>query len=168
MTDLDSGGPKYITRTGDVYRLGYDWSPDGSTIYYSRGYMADNGGIWIMNGDGSENKLISDKFQPYTLSISSTGEYIAFMVQGGDKDALFVSRLQEFSPVKISDDSAYFFNWASDNDRLAYYGSDSVIKVWHPSDKRVQKGMVREIAKDGYYPVWARNGGAILFIRDKV
>ena len=167
LVDLQKGRPKYITSTGDVFRLGYDWSPDGSRIYYSRGYIADKGGIWIMNTDGSKKKLMSDKFKPYSLSISSTGKYIAFMVEGGDKNPLFVSRLQEFSPVKISDDCAYIFDLDSDNDRLAYY-TDTAIEVWHPSSKQGQEGAVREIAKDGYYPVWAKNGRAILFIRNKM
>lgn len=169
LINLGGGRPKYITDTGDTYRLGYDWSPDGSKIYFSRGFMADKGGFWVMNADGSEKMIISSKLQPYSLAISSSGEYVAFTVTSAERDnsnnPLFISRLKEFNPVKISQDAAYFFHWAPDNDALVFYWGrceDCTINVWEVgSDRNPQ-----EIG-EGYYPVWAKQGQAIVFIRDK-
>ena len=158
--DLQSRKHRFLTESGDIYRLGYDWSPDGSKIYFSRGFMTDkDSSIWVMNADGSGKKLISDRFQGHLLGISSTGRYISFL---NDRNTLFVSDLQKFNPVKVSRDSG-FFDWALNNDMLAFRCGNTV-KVWTPSGKQGSEGIVREIG-EGHFPVWVKNGQAILFIR---
>lgn len=169
--NLESKKHQFLTKSGDVHRLGYDWSPDSSKIYFSRGFLAKTGGIWVMNADSSEKNLISDRFQGHSLGISSTERYMAFTSDRswgweGKKVPLFVSDLQKFKPVKISKDSSRFFDWSPNNDMLVFC-SGNTVKIWTTSGKHDSKGIVQEIG-EGHYPVWAENGQVILFLRNEI
>ena len=53
------------------------WTPDGKVVYASR--TGENWDIWMINGDGSENRqLTADAFIDQQPSVSPDGRYIVF------------------------------------------------------------------------------------------
>ena len=164
LIDLETNVHKYLTYSGDTYRLGYVWSISDSRIYFSRGYDSQRGSIWIMDADGQGRTLVWDNVQGRIIALSHRGEYLAFQVSGSKetdfRSSLFVSSLPEYDPVKICEDSGAFFQWSPDKNVLAFECSDG-IRLWdHPNRKVL--GQI----ENGSYPVWARHGLAVFFIRN--
>jgi hypothetical protein len=168
--DLGSGQLKSLTETGDIYRFGYAWSPDGSKIYFSRGYMKEDGGFWVMQADGTNKTLISDDVQPNSLAISATGQYVAYTTYGEPVDnprySLHVAKLPGFDRTKIGSASIYYFpQWHAEKDELLFHEGGSV-KVWSAPDGKAEGPSIRWIAT-GFFPVWAETGGTIVLRRNK-
>ena len=166
VADLNSGRQRSVTKCGDIYRLGYDWTPDGERIYFSRGYMSRDNGLWSVNADGTDMKVVSKEFEPYALAVSKTGRYIAFAETNG-RNSLFVSGLDAFDPIEISANCSLYFSWSPNDDRLAFCTA-GCIKVWKPSTDNTGKGSVVTIANGNCsYPIWTREGKAVLFNRSE-
>jgi hypothetical protein len=168
--DLGSAQVKSLTETGDVYRLGYAWSPDGSRIYFSRGYMKEDGGFWVMQADGRNKTLISDDVQPYGLAVSATGQHVAFTTFEGSGDtsrfALHVAKLPAFDRIRIGSASIYYFpRWHPEKEDLLFQ-EDGSVKVWSAPDGNDGVPSIRRIAT-GSLPVWAENGRTIVLRRNK-
>jgi len=161
LLDLTTAKRKQLTKTGDVYRLGYAWSPNGSNIYFSRGYMTENGGLWVMNANGANKKELSMEQEAYSLGVSETEEHIAFTVSNG---SLFVASLSDLQTVKISEKAGYFFQWHPLQEKLVFQEETS-IKTWSASGSGDVPHTL-DVIGDGYFPIWAEGGAAIVFLRD--
>lgn len=158
---LGAKDPRFITSGGDVHRLGFDYRPNGSYIYYGR---AKPGGIWRMRPNGKEQKLLrgSEKIQAVSLRISFTGKHIAFV----DANAiLFVSSLSDFAPKRVSKSVGYDIRWSPTAEELVYARfdeksfADKSLRIWSAKgSKKLPKGVI------GRRPVWAKRGQSILFL----
>ena len=78
VMNIDGTGLQQITINGDDDQQP-EWSPDGSKIAFVR-----NNGIWVMNADGSSEKLLApfDGLASLHPSWSPDGSMIAFTHQG--------------------------------------------------------------------------------------
>ena len=57
---------------------GVAWTPEGKIVYVTQ--SGESTDIWIMNGDGSENKqLTADAFMEYSPTMTVDGRYIVFV-----------------------------------------------------------------------------------------
>ena len=84
LTRLAHGsGPSFI-------RGGAAWSPDGSQIAYIRGQAFDRASVWVMNADGSGQRLVtrSEKALGPGLAWSSGTEIVFSNLEGDDVLAL--------------------------------------------------------------------------------
>lgn len=86
----DGSGPVNLSREGADDRFPA-WSPNGSTIVWSR--FLDNFDIWRMNADGSgQAVLVGSAFEDTSPSVSPDGQRVVFQTDriGSPRFALFV------------------------------------------------------------------------------
>jgi Tol biopolymer transport system component len=115
LTPLARGsGPRFI-------RGGVAWSPDGSQLAYIQGQAFDRASVWVMNADGSGQRLVtrSEKALGPGLAWSPGPQLLFSNLEGGDVLALLSvnadgSGLRHVTPagkpVTLDEDPA----WAPD------------------------------------------------------
>jgi Tol biopolymer transport system component len=122
----DGGGLRRLTHSDDLYALGYDWSPDGQHIYYSRGYLSKDRtcGVWRMNADGTDKTLVLDNHAAESLAVSPSGKRLALRVERRDGRRrlydLFVYHIGEKQTKLLSKDARRGFTWHPRHDVLLY------------------------------------------------
>ncbi|OHB73062.1 MAG: hypothetical protein A2Z25_06810 [Planctomycetes bacterium RBG_16_55_9] len=169
--DLNSGLLKGLTETGDVYRFGYAWLPDGNQIYFSRGYMREDGGFWIMLADGTNKTLVFDDVRPNALTVSAMGQHVALTTveEWGNTSqfVLYVATLPGFDKIRISSSSIPPFpRWNPVKEDLLIQ-EDGYVKVWSVPEGNAGVPSVRQITV-GSLPVWAESGRTIVFRRNRI
>lgn len=161
-------GKRQLTDSGDTFRLGYAWNPDGSKIYFSRGYRGDTLGIWLMNQDGTEKRSVLSKVYARILAVSHTGNYLAYSVPGGKeagyRNALFVAASDGSNTQEVSPDSGPWFSWHPTEDILAY-ACDGALMIWDASRGNPVLTSLEGI-NVASNPTWLAEGRVICFVRE--
>ena len=68
-------------RIGDLNGVDATWSPDGSTIYYTRPEIATTGAVYAAQRDGSNpHKLFNTTGLPFWLRVSPDGKTVRFSI----------------------------------------------------------------------------------------
>jgi len=132
----DGTGLVNLTNNGDIWKDQVPaWSPDGSKIAFFRWSVvasADtpNGpsGLWVMNADGSNQKLLNDFASWfYTSSVvwSPDGKFIAFNYGESDDTDIWVTNIQDGQTTNISqmpgrEDS---LSWSPDSKAVIFTSS---------------------------------------------
>lgn len=102
------------------------WSPRGKRIVFSR--FSPEHGVWIMNGDGSNARLIDN--QGWGAQWSPNGNMIVYRRRLKTNDDFVIFNLveDEFTTVFGKSDSGYSslnwnFAWSPDSSRICFKGS---------------------------------------------
>ena len=150
-----------------VYRLGYDWAPDAKTVYVSTGYLNKaEPGIWSVDVRTGKRILLSDVYEPYVLSASPSGKYLAFVQRGEKRSSLYVARVQGFEVQWISDSAGLFLSWSRKGDRLAFYEwEEQRIGVWSPSEDTAVAFSVEKGKPSN--PTWIGMTDSLAFVADE-
>jgi Tol biopolymer transport system component len=110
-----------------------DWSPDGSTIVFTRGDQhGANNGLWLMKPDGTDLRQLASPpgVTPSTVAWSPNGTWIAFVASTSAQTALcaqtFACGLYKahadgsgFTRVTQTDVYGLSAAWSQDSTRLA-------------------------------------------------
>ncbi len=168
LLDLDTGNKVALTDTGDTYRLGYAWSPDATRIYFSRGYMAEQGGLWIMQADGSNKQQVSNEQEPRSLAVSPKERHIAYTVSPTNAESrasLFVATLPDLQTTGLSSNANWYFQWHPKKEELLFQ-EDTSVKVWSVHHLNESRNSVNSIT-NADFPIWTEQGASIVFVRDR-
>jgi Tol biopolymer transport system component len=172
ITGMNGTSAKQLTDTPGDDRNPV-WSPDGSQIAYISfvnrdGIFGDR--IFVMNADGSENRLLSREFSAQGMpSWSPKSRYLAFIgrSRGERHDSLYLAdTFDEDHPIrKLAENAYYAYSerwamWSPDGRYLAFSSRDA--NGLYTVD--VSSGHIRELASLAImYPVWqprANNNGS--------
>jgi Tol biopolymer transport system component len=168
VMDPDSGEQTQLT-DNDVIDTTPSWSPDGEKIAFARG--GDEGGIYVMNADGSdETRLTTDGLYP---SWSPDGEKIAFASER-DEDGnseIYVMNADDGSDVTRltdSDGRDTTPSWSPDGEKIAFASERDEegnlgIYVMNADDG----SDVTRLTTDGSDPSWSPDGEKIAFTNSR-
>lgn len=162
----DGSDLKPLTFCGEVYRLGWDWSPDSRYVYFSR--KRDWGDEYCelarVNADGSKETTVLSDYYPRYLLVSPSGRYIAFNQYAPMPDPdneLFIYRLGDRKPTRIAKVPTLEFSWHPRADVLLY-ASKEALYAWRSSTRRSQRVLV---GRDISFPVITADAKTILFLK---
>ncbi len=115
------------------------FSPDGSMIVFSQSEHLFDDKLYIMDADGTNMKLFLDLGEVGNISSSWSpdGKKIAFVIQGTDKQGLYIIKISDRSITRISEINPSLTQpaWSPDNKKIAF-----------TSDRRERKDL-----GNGYY-----------------
>jgi Tol biopolymer transport system component len=154
------------------------WSPDGSKIAFTSARGGKNGGIWVMNGDGTNPTqltsggetapawspdgrkiaLRADRFVDRGNGTSSNNPFIVVMnADGTDPVDIFTSGIA----------CAQYLEWSPDGSRIAFDGCDYTWAIQLiNSDGTGLTQLVPRIYNNGH-PTWSPDGQRIAFWSDR-
>ena len=130
-----------------VYDGGPVWSPDGSRIAFTsnRDY---NFAIYIMNADGSNARLVTDKtLEPGAIAWSPDGSKIAFS-----------DGIRGVPDVVGAKPSVHIYTLNVDGTQLTKLTNDGIINdgpSWSPDGKQIAFNSIRD--PDGRFKIWVMN-----------
>jgi len=143
------------------------WSPDGTTIAYSR---ADNGGrmqIWVMDANGAGQTQLSPattgSVDETTPTWSPDGSRIAFASTRGGTWNLWLINPDGSGLTKITDVFSNSPSWSPDGTQLAYVGLNGIGVVG------VDGSNPHTVSAPGTFPsspAWSPDGRHIVFTRN--
>jgi len=163
-TKPDDGLPHYWPRYTDMEPT---WSPDGKTITYIHGgldYPEDPAGIFLINIDGTNNRLFYEGASAYSPDFSPDGNWIVF----SDYAQIFKIKLNRDSLTQLTFGGRNFFpDWSPDGMKISYGRStnepdtsadSSSSGIWIMDSNGTNKICVGA----GEYPDWSLDSEKIL------
>ena len=160
------------------------WSPDGTKIAFisNRDYLFS---VWVMNADGSNARLVTDKvIDAAEPAWSPDGSKIAF--SGGVRGSIgmtipavniYVVNVDGSGLTQLTRDSGMNGNpaWSPDGKQIAFSRSRqnvSQTKLWlmnaDGSDQRILPNPQDSNGFFGGQPVWSPDGSKILFLSQRL
>lgn len=136
------------------------WSPDGSRIAFQR-----NGGITVMNADGSGQRALTPSGCDFYPTWSPDGAKIAFASCRAGTQQVFVMNADGSGIRQITSDPEgdYFPRWSPDGAAIAFehssmYGQRSSVYVIRPDGTGL-----RQVAVLGRTPSWSPDSRDLVF-----
>lgn len=164
----DGRGRARLTNTPDLQESGGRWSPDGRRIAYLR----SDGGIHLMNADGTGSRRIHEGDGPMEgLAWSPDGRTLAFSTEAADGFELTALDVQtgEARPLRrIGGGWIGSPDWSPDGKRIAVAvdgaeGGEMDIHVMRADGSELER--VTRMPADEGSPRWSADGTRILFGR---
>lgn len=171
--DTDGENLTRLTNVRYVFDNEPSWSPDGSTIAFTRTYPAQNhrSEVWLMNADGTDQRWIG--VEGFHVRWSPDGTRLIFQsrisewtggqsdlmtcaVDGSDVRAVTDTPEDELAPI-----------WSPDGSQIAFvadYDGDFDVYVMDADGSDVRR--LTESATDDWAPDWSPDGSMIAFGAD--
>lgn len=176
--------PSSVTAQGDEQittdprgDINPDWSPDGATILFGRRLDTQccSGALWLMNGDGSNQRQLSSSEVEEAGDFSPNGSKIAFVTwpsSRGDYADIRVMNADGAGAVEASPGGTLNFGaprWSHDGTRIVGHAIDGSSGSSHVGTHRLWMmnvdGSAFQIILDrGYYPVFLPGDTEVLFV----
>ena len=150
------------------------WSPDGSKIAFISGRGGKNGGIWVMNSDGTDPTQLTFGYER-APAWSPDGQRIAAKRDGfgdrgngtsGSNTNIVVMNADGTDAQQIYtswNDCAHHIEWSPDGSRIAFHGCDYSwsIQLIAPDGSDLMHLLARDSHNE--HPTWSPDGQRIAF-----
>lgn len=126
VPNLDASQAVQIKSGGDNQEgvIGLSWTPDGRIVFHSLASGTDD--IWIMNGDGSDRRQLTNESANYDLKVTPDGRYIVFTSERTGAMNLWRMDLDGGNPKQLtSGESDYGAAITPDSEWVIYNSSSS-------------------------------------------
>jgi len=159
LIEVSSGEHRFLMpaishNLAGVNRAGFDWDRSGSAAYVSVGYhlekKTEQSGIWRVNLKNNSRKRLSTGVGAYTLSVSPSGQWLAYTICVRNQETqnvswiIHIASLPDFKVRTISKRGTdRFVAWPKQKDRLAFCEKGQ-IAVWSPSTNKIVRIPVPE------------------------
>jgi Tol biopolymer transport system component len=158
LTQLTFGGRNFFP----------DWSPEGKKIAYDVTEPSDVRGVYIMNSDGSDKRMVSNTFTGRYPDWSPDGSQLVYIVYPGTGPQIFVSDTNGTNQTQLTfledyDNSNPVFS--PDRQKIAFSGQapGTLPQIYiMNSDGSDLKKLTTEGGTD---PCWSPDGSKIAFVR---
>jgi Tol biopolymer transport system component/preprotein translocase subunit YajC len=166
-----------FTEDNPISNAGPAWSPDGTRIAFSSRRDQGNGGIWVMNSDGTDPTQITSEGET-APAWSPDGQKLAFKrMRVGDRGDgttgsftdIIVMNADGTDPVRIFStiiSCAMYLEWSPDGSTIAFDGCDYdwSIQLIHPDGTGLTQLLARR--HNNEHPTWSPEGRRIAFSSD--
>ena len=162
---------------------GPSWSPNGNKIVYDSGVDYTSGGLgkglWIMNSDGSDQKMILDpKKSPGSNNVHSDwsplGDKIVFVrdrLHGGGGIWIINPDGTNESRLTFSSEIERYPNWSPDGIKIVYINgsASSPYRIWIMNSNGSEPFILNDSSEYiiGGFPTWTKDGSKILYTKEK-
>jgi hypothetical protein len=157
---------KRLTHT-ETQDAGPVWSPDGSQIAFSR-----DGDIWVMNGDGSDPRLLlDDPVYASGADWSPDGSQIVFESGRDGKAEIYVVQADGSNPQRLTHNDAedWWPVWSPDGTQVAFMSD--LDGDWEIFVMDGDGGNLRQLTHnefDDTDPAWSPDGARIAFSSNRL
>ncbi|MCP4727631.1 MAG: DUF5050 domain-containing protein [bacterium] len=162
----DGSGFTRLTDMADVLDNEPVWSPDGSTIAFTRTYSDQNmrNELWIMNADGTDQQSIG--IEGYASKWSSDGQRFIYCsnaegnfdiytcnTDGTNIDQLTSTPHNEMSPI-----------WSPDGSKVAFHSNkDGDLELYVMNSDGTNEIQLTNNNSGNFLPRWSPDGSTIVF-----
>jgi serine/threonine protein kinase/Tol biopolymer transport system component len=151
--------------TGNVGWMGHNESmatlPDGRLVYSS--FQTGKPGIWVMNADGSDRRLLTPEQIGFDPAATPDGRYVVYTTFSGDKRNVWRMKADGSDAVRLTDGEAEFAPSVSPDSRWVVYESltQGKLTLWKVS---IDGGEARQLTdKVAYEPQVSPDGKWIAY-----
>lgn len=173
--ELTTGLETVLSRTG-AYEGDPAFTPDGLRIVFNSN-RTGNHEVWIMNGDGSNQKRLTDNPLPdFSPKVRPGGRRIVYVAKDQEGYGLMLMDLdgQARHPLDVGRRENYKPEWAPDGRSLAFFGPVPSDRTGEPDleifrydlEERRLTRLTNARGGDGD-PYWTPDGKRILFSTDR-
>ena len=161
-TKPDDGLPHYWPRYTDMEPA---WSPDGKTIAYIHGgldYPGDPAGIFLINVDGTNDRLFYEGAKAYAPDFSPDGNWLVF----SDYAQIFKIRLDRDSLTQLTFEGRNFYpDWSPDGRKIAFDVTEppEIRGIYIMNTDGSDKKMVPNTFT-GRFPDWSPDDSQLVYI----
>ena len=131
----DGSNPQQLTNTAEL-DVDAAWSPDGSTIAFTRTIEEDEGDIWLMNADGSNQRNLTNRpggFDHFP-TWSPDGSRIAYVSDAGGGSDIWVMGSDGSNRINLTQDPLAVYTspaWSPDGSKIAFNSNiDGDWDIW--------------------------------------
>jgi dipeptidyl aminopeptidase/acylaminoacyl peptidase len=127
--DLEAGKNLNLTGDGKIQYFLPTGSPDGQKIAFAFASREEAEGLWIINSDGKERKLLATKEKDYegiqmkTIEFSPDSKRILFLPDNGDQSEIYVVNIDGTGLKGITGGIAYGrggASWSPDGTKIVF------------------------------------------------
>ncbi|HEV2801208.1 MAG TPA: DUF4214 domain-containing protein [Pyrinomonadaceae bacterium] len=152
-----------LTPTKNTSEGSPDWSPDGAKIAFYRSSSADaEGGIYVMNPDGSNQTRVPIANPVYSAVWSPDGTRFAYTAERNGTRDIYIANVDGSGEKNLTDGGGASPTWSPDGERIAYVAGSSLCVM--NADGSNQREIVSGNAVRGINgPKWSPDGSLIMF-----
>jgi dipeptidyl aminopeptidase/acylaminoacyl peptidase len=105
VADTDSGDLEYVSGVIDRDIVDLSWLPDNETLLVN-GIDLTEGAYWLLNGDGSTERLRTDGVHPRTPYVSEKGEVVFIGQESERPPEIYSAKTGEWQPIRLTEFNA--------------------------------------------------------------
>lgn len=164
VMDVDGRIRQRLTKREGVRDNAPVWSPDGTQLVFGREH-GDQGEIWVMNADGSNQKKLEGIFGGGPRW-SPDGTQIVFSSASTGDSEIAVINADGSNQRQLTDNAAedWWPSWSPDGTQIAFMsGRAGEFEIYVMNANGSEQQQLTNNKAENYRPIWSPDGDKIIF-----